>query len=613
MKKVCVFLLLFAFMFSFVLAQENVTETAQEEVNGIQRAYQCLEDIISEKDSSNIALQEATFSTLALGSKTKLKEARESEESNNCWPKSGCKRKETSQVLLAYDRINKNTKDIESFLLSKNTTATDLTWFLQIDISNHNPSTCTLSYSGSQRDISIGEDMKISGNPGTCFTVTASGFWLKVKSSCLDEKFQISCDEDFITSLLYQKSGSSTIFISPNTNSASSSGTTSEKVNSQCFKTGSVCDYEGTLWAALALQKVNYGVSPFLPYLLALSEENKNLLPSSFLYALTQGDDQYSELVQDQKQGQFWKAPSSKYNKFYDTALAMQALQSSSSTEFENAKTYLLDIQTPEGCWNNNNLRDTAFLLYAGWPKSVSSSSDGGGDIESCGAAGFFCGPRFACVDAGGQAQNSFFCPGFDVCCDTPILELTCAEKGGIKCGANQECSVPPVSSAEGSCCLDTCRDVSPQINECEQFAGICAFNCNEDESQESYLCDDFSSVCCVPSQSSSSSFTGIIVILVILIILVVLGILFRNKIKIWFHRRKSKKRDLPSRGPGQRPPGFPPRRGPPFRRGRIPPRQVPRGAPLSAPVQTRSPPKTTSKEDKDFEDTLNKLKEMSK
>jgi hypothetical protein len=80
-----------------------------DEGSAIDKAYECLETEIAEND---VSLQESVFSTLALGSKSKLNDVIEDEEGSDCWPKGGCKVKETAQVLLAYERAGKDTEDI---------------------------------------------------------------------------------------------------------------------------------------------------------------------------------------------------------------------------------------------------------------------------------------------------------------------------------------------------------------------------------------------------------------------------------------------------------------------------------------------------------------------
>lgn len=595
MKKAGVLIFLVILLASPMLAQED---------EGIDKAYTCLENEIANKTSDSLSLQEAVFSTLALGSKSKLTDKIEDEMSNqNCWPKSSCTIKDTAQVLLAYDRINKNTNDIESYLLSKNDSATDILWYLQIDISSHVPSECTITYGGSSHTINIGDDMKLSGGAGSCLTLSSSGYWLQVSRTCYNEIFQVSCDKDFITSLLYQKSGSETIYVSSETHSAASSGTTEEKVKSECFKTGSSCDYEGTLWAAVALQKVGKEVSSYLPYLLALAEDNQALFPGSFLYILTAGDDQYNEVVQAQKSSGFWEAPNTRYNKFYDTALGLLSLQGSSASEVETAKTYLLSVQTPKGCWNNNNIRDTAFLLYGGWSQAVSRGDGGSGLAEvSCAEAGFYCGSQFDCPE-GGQIFAEYSCPGFQSCCSLPIIEQTCSDKNGVLCSLSQQCSGTEVSSVEGSCCLETCQPITSQVTECEEFNGFCLSSCSGNEKTAPYSCGNFGEVCCI-AEEDSGGFGVWIVILIILIVLAVLGIVFRHKLQTLWFKLKNRKGSGSDREPSS---SFSPRPPP-----RFPPAQ--RTAPIQRPPLISRPVKrAVSKVDREMEETLNKLKEMSR
>ena len=605
MKKLTLVLLSLFIILSFVIAQDDTLDP-------IEKAYKCLEGSI---DNKSLSLQEAVFTTLALGSKS---EVINKIDVGPCWPSSDCTVKDTAQVLLAYDRVNKNAKEIENWLLSNTGTSIGLNWFIQIDITSHIPSECTLTYKGSSNTVNINSDLTISGNPGSCLITSGSGYWLRVKDTCLSEKFQISCNEDFITNLLYQKPSSSTIFISPTTHSAASSGTTEEQIRSKCFKkaVSSSCDYEGSLWAAIALTKSGNDVSDFIPYLQAESQDNERLFPSSFIYSLTKGSDQLSDIVQSQKQNQFWQAPNTKYNKFYDTALGMLSLQGTSTPELSNAQSYLISVQTPSGCWNNNNIRDTAFLLYAGWPQTVTSVSTNDDDeidddtvivIENCESAGFSCEARFECFNAG-NILDEFFCPGFGVvCCDVAIVELGCTQSGGQLCKSSETCSGTVTSSIDGACCLGVCEEETEEISECERFDGSCEFSCDPSFEEETFdSCNDPSLVCCISKQTSTnqSSKLGVwITILSILIVIVIIGIIFRKRLQLMFHRAKGRRSSgfgPEGQGPGR--PIIPPPRPPIIRRPEIRPAVRPR--------QYLPPQK--SKTDKELDETLEKLRKMS-
>ncbi|MEK6899339.1 MAG: hypothetical protein AABW79_04560 [Nanoarchaeota archaeon] len=603
-KGVFLFTLVLLISISQVFAADNQTSpSADISDDSIDKAYQCLESELGNKTSSSLSLSEAIFSTLALGESQKTRDKIEDERSNkNCWPKSSCKLKETAQVLLAYDHIGKNTNDIKKYLYERNGSTSDLSWFVMIDISNHISSTCTIKQGSTTRTINIGEDQKISGDAGSCLSVIPSGFWLQISSSCLEQKFEISCNQDFISTLVYQKSGIETIFISPDTHSASSSGTTIEQVNAKCFKLSSSCDYEGTLWAALALQQAGDDISAYIPYLLALAPENQNLLPSSFIFKLTNADDHYSTLVQAQKQSKFWEAPTTPYNKFYDTSLALLALQGRQSTESDNAKSYLQSIQTPKGCWNNNNIRDTAFVLYSAFPDSSRSGSiGGGGSIEQCQTAGFSCSPLLECLDGGGEILGNYVCSGSLKCCSLESSRKSCSQLLGQVCTSNERCSSTELPSSDGSCCTGVCEPSTTSEDQCTSSGGFCQSSCDlEFEDESSDQCSLSSEVCCFAkdTESSSGSSYGWIILLLLLIVLVVLAIVYRKKLQLWYFKFRNRGGLKSSQVITRRPP-FPP----------MLPSQTRPYAPVSSQPQRRAP----SRLDKEMEETLKKLREIGK
>ena len=618
MLKKSSLIILVVLLSSIVLAQSNTSNSSSNigssNTDIIGKAYQCLQTQINNKEQSSLSLQEAVFGALALGSNSKLISAIESKSVNgNHWADTSSQIKDTAQVLLAYKRIGKNTDSIVSWLKSNERTATDLSWYLEIDIENHVPSQCTVTRGSEQRAISVNEDMTLSGNTGSCLSIAQGGFWLRVSNSCIDQNYTISCDKDFTTSPLYQRAGSTTFFVSPTAHSAPLGGTTQESFNSKCFSTASSgCDYEGTLWTALALDNLNKDITDYLPYLLALGESNQRYLPSSFLYALTDGQDQYSQLVQSQQQSKYWQAPNTPNNRYYDSALAMLALQGSGSTEISNSQSYFESIVTPEGCWNNNNIRDTGFLLYAGWPRFVPSNSGGAdtGVSQSCEERGYSCTSVFTCSDIGGSVYEQYSCSS-NVCCSKEALAQSCSSQNGQVCSSGESCSGTAVQSSDGSCCLGSCT-IASQADACQQAGGSCYSSCTESEEQIPETCSDSGTVCCKSKSTETSSGTNWtlwIIIFVILIAIVVTAILFRNKIKLSMFRKNQQSSNsgyhtgLP---PGGRPP-FPPSRGPVPMQSRAPPRFIP----SNNAVPQRRPGQSST--DSDMDETMRKLKEMSK
>lgn len=604
-KGVWIFAFLILTLVPLAAAATNETDESH-----ISRAYQCVENLIANRTSAQLSLEEATFSILALGSNAKAEQKIDAEKrtsgNTTCWPQAGCRLRDTAQALLAYDLIGKNTGSAENYLLSRSVPATGLQWFLEIDIQNQESSTCTLTYTGNEQSITIGDDMRISGNGGSCLNVNPDGYWLEISPSCLTQSFQISCNKDFITTLLYQKSGSDTIYVSPTANSASSSGTTTESIRSRCFAQTNECDYEGTLWAALALDETGHDMAQYIPYLIAFSPDNERFLSDAFIYKLSTSQDAYSSIVQSQRNSQFWEAPSTPYNKFYDTALALLALQGKSIAETTNAQRYLFNVQGTSGCWNSNNLRDTSFLLYAGWPRAVRSSGSGSGTVESCLAVN----PGYACVQsdlvcrtAGGNPLSQFACSGALRCCSVAPQRELCSTLNGRICASNEQCSGSEREAADGSCCLERCTPIATNDDLCSQAGGTCSLSCDPDtETESSEQCSLSGDVCCIPlteESSNGSSWIIWIIILLVLIAIVALAIIYRQKIQLWlFKRRQGGVSSTPISQ--QRRPPFPPSSSPPVMPMRRP----------QMPMQPRQP---ASGIDKEMEETLRKLREIGK
>jgi hypothetical protein len=627
-KRVLLISLLFALTISLVLVSAAVNSTnttnsvssSSDSESSVEKAYACLESSIK---NGSITLQNAIFASLALGSKSNIdqKISDEKKTNSNCWPKASCTLKETALVALVYDREGKNTDAIEEWLLSKNATMNDLKWYLEIDATNHQNASCTVKYDSSSRNIGIQSDMKLIGDSTGCYSISPSGYWLEINQNCYSKKFEISCNQDFVTTLLYTKSGGDTIFVSSDTQSQSNGGTTTEEIKAKCFKTGSVCDYEGSLWTALALFKTGNDVSAYMPYLIALSEDNTRLFPSTFIYLVNGGTKEYTDVVQSQKQSKYWEISGSPGGRFYDTSLAMLALSGNGANELENAKNYLISIQDKNsGCWNNKNVRDTAFILYSAWPKAVSGATDSGGsNIVSCTSAGKSCAKAFECTSAGGSILYDYQCLGAgEFCCSVSAQTQTCQEKQGSICNSNQVCDGRSTAASDGTCCLDNCQN-KPAQETCTAGDGICRDSCDANEEEIDATCSTSGSICCKAAavQEKKSSVWFWIFLLVILIILVAAAIVYRDRIKIEILKFKGRAQTSPVRRTPPSPPGSPIGQRPMSNPAMFGRPGIPVGRPMPHPPmrpQTMTTPKPQPRTaDKEMEETLRKLKEMSK
>jgi hypothetical protein len=558
----------------------QITASSSEETK-INKAYECLSNKV--KDSCPSSLEENVFVSLALGECT-------DKISSDSKFKSDVKL--TALAIIALGEAGSSTSDAERWLISQNTTPTDVDWFLQIDSSEQ--TSCSIAYSGSSYAVDMGEDKKLSSNAGNCLSLSEGSYWMRVSPSCYDQNFEVSCNKGFQTNLLFKKTTSSTIYVSDKTTAASAEGKTIEKVRSLCFRQGSSCDYEASLWAAMALKYKDYEVSDYIPYLVTMAEDNEKFLPDSFLYYLTGSGDYRSSVLLKQISSKYWDVSQ---NKFYDTALALYPFQFEDPAEKTNAISWLLEVQDADGCWKGS-IRDTAFLLHSIWPRENEISPPGELD---CSDNHGFCMSEANCE---GKILNTLSCPGIMKCCDVKETLKTCLEEGGKKCASNEICSNNEVDASDGKCCIGTCSPPA-QETECEQNSGTCrAFGCNDNEQTSSSYSCDFQDTCCV-QKTTSGGISWWIWVLIALIVLVVLGIIFREKLKIWLFRIKSGF----GKSSGVQRPSI--NRGPPR-----PPMMLPRAMPLRRIIPSSSPTtrfQMPQKSKGEIDEVLKKLRDMGK
>ncbi len=570
-------------VFLLVLLLSTLFVTAANETNIDTKAYSCLENKVNDKCSS-LSAEERVFSLLAIG---KCKDEVVSDLGNHF----NSNTKLTAQAILALGKIGSSTDTAEDWLISQNKTPENMDWLLQIE--SNNATECTVSYGGSSYDVSVNEDKTLGSNAGSCLGIYED-YWLKIAPNCYNQEFTISCDKSFLTTLLYKKTTSGVIYVSGNTHSASGGGSTTEKVNSFCFKQGNSCNYESSLWAALVLDYMGYDVSSYLPYLVTMADEagNKQYLPESFLYSLT--NNFRNELLLQQLPEGSWKVSD---DKFYDTALALLPFQSETLAEKTNTINWLGEVQGADGCWQG--VRDTAFILYSIWPRIISEVEGAG-----CEESGGYCMSQISCSDSGGDILNEYTdCFGTNICCSKEKVLGSCSEQGGEICSSGEECSVSTVEASDTSeCCLGTCNEISTEVSECETQGGSCKISCSSKETTSAYTCTSYSDVCCI---AKKTSYVWLIILLMILIALTILGIIYRKQLRDFLFKLKSKI----GKGKGKPSAGGPgPRRFPPS--SRVYPGAVPRRI---LPPQTRPPATKQPAKKSEFDEVLKKLKEIGK
>ena len=585
MKKVGVLMLVLILTLMIVSAQNETID---------EKASSCLQNNVKDK-CDKLTLEQQVFTLLSLSDNSGIQsECKSSLLDKKKTDNSFGTIKDTALSAIALNYVGTSTKEQEKWILAENKSAS-LEWYLEIE--SNSETKCTVDSSS----ITIKQDKKISGNAGSCLSLAYNNYWLRISDNCLNKNFIISCDKYFISTLIYKKPGSNVWHVSSDAQTSSPGGKTEHQIKSSCFG-ASGCDYESSLWAALALSRTGNRISGFLPYLITYSEDNKNLFPETFLYILTGSAEYLNQISLHQKNDGSWKQGN---NEYYDTALAILSLYGQDEL-ISNALAWLETKQNKDGCWNNGNIRDTGFLLWAAFPATPIAISQG--------ISRHNCEPDYYCINTGqcdevkGKVLDNFYCSGFKICCDSPALERKCSDLRGVICSAGQICSSGTTTrDSEGKdCCLTSCRDEKP---ECEQYSNqTCKSTCSEnEESIPSYGCFG-AKICCKSKPVSEKSYLWIY-LLVILIILVIIAIILRKRLRLFLFKLKSRF----EKGPVTKTrPDFPPAGPPQFRR-MFPTRMLKlpqRPKPIFIGRNIR---KTGAKVDKELEETMRKLKEMSK
>ncbi len=607
-KKVLLFSILFlVLILPAIFAAANDTDLSDDEK--VNQAYDCLQNKIEDKECDNLGFEEKVFSVLATGEC--LDELMDDGSNDECWPDNGCTLKSTAQAALALESEGEDTDDAVDWLFDQKMSPTDITWYLQIE--SPEETRCKISYDSNHYEIIINKEKQISVGAGSCLALSEGKWWLRIAPSCYGKDIRVSCDKRFLTNLLFKKQDSTIIHVSEKTTESSSGGENTERVDSFCFGQAGRCNYEGSLWAATALDFLDEDIDPYLPYLITLSEDDANskFLSESFLFYITDSYDFRNSLLAKQKANKYWDESG---DKFYDTAVALLSIKDDPS-EKTSAKRWLLDNKTrdSEGCWKGS-ISATGFILYSIWPRAHSGGGGGGGGGTpglSCSSHSGFCLSSTACSGAGGSQLN-FDCAGMSVCCNKNKLLESCFNQGGEVCNSDKFCSggttveASDVESGE-ECCIGGICTISIEQSECVAAAGTCRTSCNDGEVELDQSCDSFSDVCCA---EEGNSFTGKnylwiwILSLAILIVLVVMGFLYKDKLKAYWvsFTGKGKSSSQPRGGPFMPPsfPSFPPRG--------LPPRRI---IPSSTPVPQRRP--MPVKKTNEMDDVLKKLKDMGK
>ncbi len=627
-KKLIFFLYLILFNSFFVFAQNNSSTNQTQQVNNsslnvvnktkVELAFQCLETELKEDCSGARTVEQLAFAILATPKESILKECikklESKEKSEGCFGDSSCSIKDSALAILALNHVRKNTTKYEKWLLSKNLSSSEVEWIVQQD--SDGETSCTLKYGGNDYQFIARENKKLTGNFGSCFSLTNNNYWLKVNEECFNKEIKMGCNKKFYVSLSYRTPGSQKVNILSNTKEGAQNSEVTFSIDSKCFGISS-CNYEETVWAVLALKKVGHDIKPYIPYIVSSEETKKPYFPEIFSYIVLEYDSLYgAKIMKMQTESKYFEAENSAYGRFYDSALVLLALGDRNQQQIKNAKDWVWFSQENNGCWNSKNLRDTSILLWA-LERKVSPSLDSQEVIRTTkcseSISGATCIKELDCLNSGGSVLRNYDCSyssiSFSVCCNiTPTLKR-CSELGGNVCSTDEKCEGIVRNSSDRMCCIGECKKIEEEKkqDECSLEKGICRNSCRTNEEKTESACSDRGKVCCVKKETPKKSLLWLWVLLGILVVFAIIGILMKDKIKVMIYKNKQSKNESEkpfNTGLGPSKPGFPPiaMNKPLINKPLVQPR------PLMG--QLPSKPKTDSSQ---RPDVFNKLKEMSK
>ncbi len=598
----------FLVMTSFALAANNttttnassivnasITATATAALNGskIDNAFSCLSTQVKPDCSGVNKIQDIALVILASpsGVTQKCYDKLLTLKKTDCFGDSTCNTKDTALAVLALNHLGQDTKIYEGWLKNHTRVAEDLIWYLEQD--SVGKAGCKVSYNSGEYAFNVLDNKKIDSAAGNCLSLANSNYWFQIAPSCYNTKFTIVCDSSsgYIATLLYKQPTSSTLYVLSDTKTAQASQPIELTVKSLCFGEGA-CNYEASAWATIALDKTGNDITDYVPYLIAGEEANQKYLPAAFLQIIKDFSEYGTKLIQQQRLNS-WEADNTAYNKFYDTGLALLALTNSNQQKVVDSKSWLLNIaQDPSGCWNNNNIRDTAMILWAleGRRATVTGAVS---PLPGCGEAGFFCITTDNCPTE--ELLPNYYCSALGKkCCKNENLQ-SCEVLGGTKCASDKICGGNEVRSSDvAGCCLGECETQEIK-SECESEGGYCKTSCSSTQEKASLDCES-QGVCCktiITTQKKGSS-AWIWIIFILLVILAILAYVYRDKLKVWLYKVKSGFKEDKS-GAKTSSSGFPPASGPyssekPVQQ-RMPQRPLPTQPMRPMPPQTGSSP----------------------
>jgi hypothetical protein len=384
MKKrfVLISLLIIFLSITLIALFANVESTSQDDKVNSAYAWLKSQDATSTEDISFKLLAFFYNDSIASGLRTSLLARNTTIDAENInWDNSLTN---TAYAIIALKAIEYDTTKAENWIYSKKSPAeADMEWYLQIDPQNAEVN-CTIDYVTSNATLVVKQDRKYTSlsDQGSCFSVVNNNYWLKMTGSCTSNPITVSCNQTSTISLLFKKSTDT--FNTVTVQSTGAKKTPAElRAEAYCLKTGSSCDYAGTLWAAYALslsEGKESRVNEVLPYLTSNTDSSvTKTIRDALLFLITSTDDYKTSLLKNQSSAGWWPketvgTPTS--NNYWDTAVAVHALARTQRTLANITKVtsnFNVTLWTSDNNWG---LKQTGMILYSLFPQRYTTSCE---------------------------------------------------------------------------------------------------------------------------------------------------------------------------------------------------------------------------------------------
>lgn len=373
---------------------------------------------------------------------------------NKCWPKAGCKIKDTAWAILALHKAGESSYVNEAAAWLKKAQTPSLTggnWWLQIDTPASG--TCTVKYTKATTELT----KTIAVDAGT-FPDCGGGTFFDLKN-CIESGL-ISAFASLELKVDCSSLNSAKISIAYNSGSSYylyqevSETTATLTVKNGCFGSGfkdPACNYESSLYSEWVMNQIGNSLSSEL-YLREKYEPN-NALHNALMFITTKDKIYAEQLKRLQKSDYSWDSNT------VNTAFAILALSSDSAYALNigNAQEWLKTKQNEDGSWDGK-VFNTAIVLYSSFYQGVEmpSCTDG---VKNQGERG---------IDCGGPCELE---PYLEDCCDNQVKD---EDEEGVDCGGVCEVCKEKTCNNNGECNEEIGEDCDICPDDCLTCEVLC-------------------------------------------------------------------------------------------------------------------------------------------